>query len=125
MELGKGQWGDNPKDLIGLRKLFLKHLKSYDRILTLRTLERSPNWHYELVEIPKNLIVSAKNGELEMKRESKQFPKPGYCYVRNKKGEDIYQLYFDADSERKLQVKNLLKTYCTVHATWEFFIPFG
>ena len=58
-----------------------------------------------------------------MKLESKQFPKPGYCYVRDKNGEEMYQLYFDGGSERKLQVKNLLKKHCVVHATWEFEVP--
>ncbi|KMP11115.1 restriction endonuclease [Candidatus Nitromaritima sp. SCGC AAA799-C22] len=123
MELGKGKWGDDEKDLIGLRKMFLGHLKNYKRILILRALEKGPQWHYELVEIPINLMKSAQKGELELKKKSKQFPKPGYCHVRTTKGENIYQLYFDAGSERKLQVKNLLKSYCKVHATWEFFMP--
>jgi len=123
MELGRGKWGDDDDDLIGLRKLFLDHLKNYDRILTLRALEKGPQWRYELVEIPKTLMEAAKNGKLEMKKESTQYPKPGYCYVQSAEGEDIYQLYFDAGGERKLQVKNLLKSYCTIHATWEFFVP--
>lgn len=125
MELGKGRWGDNPKDLIALRQLFLEHLKNYDRIFTLRALKRSPNWHYELVEIPKTLMLAAKSGELKMQMKSKQFPKPGYCYVRSRGGEETYQLYFDAGSERKLQVKNLWKKHCIVHATWNFLIPAG
>ena len=56
MELGKGVWGDNPNDLVGLRKHFLEHMKAYDRILTLRTLTKAPKWKYELVEIPKSLL---------------------------------------------------------------------
>lgn len=123
MELGQGEWGDKENDLIGLRKSFLNHLKNYDRILILRSLEKGPQWRYELVEIPKALMEDAKNGGLEMKKESTQYPKPGYCYVRSPRGEDIYQLYFDGGSERKLQVKNLLKSYCTIHATWEFLVP--
>ena len=123
MELGKGAWGDDPKDLIRLRSMFLQHLKSYDRIFTLRALRRAPNWFYELVEIPKQLLLAAKNGELEMQLKSKQFPKPGYCHVRSRSKEMIYQLYFDAGSERKLRVKNLLKSACKVHATWSFVIP--
>jgi len=56
MELGQGEWGDDDDDLIGLRQLFLDHLKNYDRILTLRALEKGPQWRYELVEIPKTLM---------------------------------------------------------------------
>jgi len=123
MELGQGNWGDNEDDLIGLRQSFLDHLQKYDRILTLRALEKGPQWRYELVEIPKALMEEAENGELEMKKESPQNPKPGYCHVRTPEGKIIYQLYFDAGSERKLQVRNLLKSYCTIHATWEFFVP--
>lgn len=123
MELGKGDWGDNPQDLVDLRRLFLQHLSFYERIFTLRALRRAPDWHYELVEIPKALMLAAEQGDLEMKLDSKQFPKPGYCYVRTDGGEDIYQLYFDGGSERKLQVKNLLKSQCIVHAIWRFVIP--
>lgn len=123
MELGKGAWGDNPDDLVGLRKQFLAHMKSYDRILTLRTLTKAPKWKYELVEIPKGLLIKAKDGELKMMTESKQYPKPGYCYVRNQDGETIFDLYFDGGTERKLQIKNLSKSVCSVHATWEFIIP--
>jgi len=123
MELGKGDWGNNPKDLEKLRNSFLNHMKNYERILTLRTLEKGPKWKYELVEIPKALMISAKEGELEMKLDSKQFPKPGYCHVPQKEGIKKFQLYFDGGSERKLQVKNLLKEFCSVHATWEFVIP--
>ncbi len=122
MELGRGNWGDNPKDLIGLRDSFFKHLQKYDRIFTLRALSRGPSWNYELVEIPKKILAAAKTGALEMKLESKQFPKPGYCRVRNEKGEEIFQLYFDGGGERKLQLKNLMKKYCIVHATWKFTI---
>lgn len=121
MELGKDDWSDKPSDLAGLRNSFFKHMKRYDKILSLRAIQKAPNWKYELVEIPKKLLLKAKKGKLEMKLGSKQFPKPGYCYVTdgNKK---IYQLYFDAGSERKLQVKNLLKEYCDVWASWSFTI---
>lgn len=123
MELGRGTWGDNPNDLVGLRDAFLHHLKNYERIFTLRALQRAPQWHYELVEIPKNLMQKARGGRLEMKLNSIQFPKPGYCYVNAKNGDEIYQLYFDGGTERKLQLKNLKKTYCRVHARWQFTIP--
>ncbi len=123
MELGKGKWGSKLQDLGNLRKLFLEHLNNYERIFTLRALQRVPDWYYELVEIPKTIMLAAEHGKLEIKRKSKQSPKPGYCHVRTDEGEDIYQLYFDAGSERKLQVKNLLKSRCIVHATWHFVIP--
>lgn len=123
MELGKGHWGDNPKDLKGLRDQFLTHMKNYERILSLRALSRAPRWKYELVEIPKQVFAAAINGELKMMTDSEQFPKPGYCYVRKPNGDPMFDLYFDAGSERKLQIKNLRKNYCRIHAVWEFVIP--
>lgn len=123
MELGKGQWGDDPEDLRGLLDSYLAHLNGYQRVLILRALEKGPRWRYELVEIPRDILLLASGGALEMKLDSKQYPKPGYCYVRSGRGADLFQLYFDAGGERKLQVKNLRKDLCKVHATWSFVIP--
>lgn len=123
MELGKGTWGDNPEDLKGLRDQFIEHMKGYDRILTLRTLHKENPWKYELVEIPKELFLRAGEGRLVMMTSSKQYPKPGYCYVTESDGVAMFELYFDGGGERKLQIKNLKKKYCSVHATWEFSIP--
>jgi len=123
MELGKGQWSDNPADIEGLRQQFFAHMKSYDRILCLRALEKGPRWKYELVEIPKELLALARSGRLEMKINSRQSPKPGYCYVYAQDGRKLFDLYFDGGTERKLQIKNLRKDQCRVHAVWEFLIP--
>ncbi len=123
MELGKGVWGSDPKELEGLRQQFFDHLKSYDRILSLRALRKGPRWKYELVEIPKALLLGADRGVLEMKLDSKQTPRPGYCYVKDQEGRSVCELYFDGGTERKLQLKNLQKALCRIHATWEFLIP--
>ncbi len=123
MELGKGKWGSRIQDLEGLRDQFLEHLEHYERILSLRALAKAPEWKYELVEIPKALLLMAREGTLEVMRKSTQSPKPGYCHVSDKKGNLLFDLYFDAGSERKLQIKKLKKSLCRVHATWEFIIP--
>jgi Type II site-specific deoxyribonuclease len=120
MELGGGHWGDNPEDLIGLRQQFLENLANTDRILILRALKKgNPDFLYELVEVPKRLLQRATTGRFEMRLESKQFPKPGYCYVE-KNGELLFCLYFDGGGERKLQIKYLNKILCLSHATWHF-----
>lgn len=121
MELGKGNWSDE-KDLAGLRNQFFHHMQSYDRILSLRRLPTGKDnlRRYELVEIPKSLLEEAKNGSLSMVQESKQTPKPGYCYINDANGNEKFQLYFDGGTERKLQIKNLDKRLCLVHAEWEF-----
>jgi type II restriction enzyme len=121
MELGKGKWGDEENDLIGLRRQFFSHMRSYDRILVLRTLSKAPNdWQYELVEIPKALLQRASGGTLRMMHGSTQYPKPGYCDVRDAKGKLLFQLYFDGGTERKLQIKAINIENCIVHARWTF-----
>lgn len=122
MELGRGDWSDDPNELEGLRDAFLEHLKQYDRIFSLRAIGKAPHWHYELVEIPKALMQQAENGRLEMMLESRQNPKPGYCHVFGADMSLLYQLYFDAGSERKLQVKGLRKSACVVHGEWQFTV---
>ena len=99
---------------------FFKHMQSYERILTLRRLPVKGYQFYELVEIPKALLLEAEHGEMEMKMDSTQVVKPGYCYVRDEQGNLKFELYFDGGSERKLQVRKLDKKLCTVHATWKF-----
>lgn len=122
MELGGGQWGDDPNDLIGLRDQFFAHMNQYDRILVLRKLPLTAmGLRYELVEIPKELLLEAEGGEFEMKTASTQRgAKPGYCYVPNKQGPLRFALYFDGGGERKLQIKSLDKSLCVVHAEWNF-----
>jgi hypothetical protein len=115
MELGKGEW-----ELALLRSMFLDHLKNYDRIFTLRCLSfESAQISYELVEIPKALLLESAYCELEIKNESKQKPKPGYGWVRESNGDVKFALYFDGGTERKLQIKGLKKSLCKVHATWQ------
>ncbi|GAB4193776.1 MAG: hypothetical protein OHK0022_09040 [Roseiflexaceae bacterium] len=115
MELGRGVWEFNV-----LRERFFEHIKSYERILILRCLSKLPSrLHYELVEIPKSLLEEAIHGVIREEINSKQNPKPGYCEVFD--GDEIkFQLYFDAGTERKLQIRNISLKYCHVHATWKF-----
>lgn len=126
MELGRGQWGTDERDLIGLRKQFFEHMRSYERILQLRYFGKSSlastdaTHRYELVEIPKALLLEAQTGVLEMIHSSRQIPRPGYCTVRDRNNEIKFKLYFDGGTERKLQIKHLRKDLCIVHATWEF-----
>ena len=122
MELGRGRWEDE-RDLAGLRDSFLRHMGQYERILSLRALRKGPDWHYELVEIPTVLLQQAQTGQITMQHESRQTPKPGYCDVRDRSENLLFRLYFDGGTERKLQVKDLLKSSCIVHGEWEFTAP--
>ncbi|OOE84210.1 hypothetical protein BZG73_10095 [Salinivibrio siamensis] len=125
MELGKNpNWGQDETVLTELRKEFLSHLQGYERILVLRYLPgRKANseysHYYELIEIPKTLLITCQDGWFEMKFDSRQNPKPGYCYVVEGKTK-LFSLYFDGGGERKLQIKSIIKERCILHATWEF-----
>jgi type II restriction enzyme len=116
MELGKGIW-----DLSLLRDMFIEHMRSYERIFQFRCLKRGPKIYlYELVEIPKALLLEGADSELVVQEKSKQSPKPGYGNVFDKQGKLKFALYFDAGTERKLQIKKIRKDLCIVHATWKF-----
>jgi hypothetical protein len=116
MELGKGQW-----ILEKLRESFLEHMRGYERIFTLRCLAAGQTtYKYELVEIPKALLLEAANCRLAIQEKSRQDPKPGYGYVDDDRGNLKFALYFDGGTERKLQVKHIRKSLCAVHATWSF-----
>ncbi|MBX7221808.1 MAG: restriction endonuclease [Blastocatellia bacterium] len=119
MELGKGDW-----KFPLLRDRFLEHLSHYERIFTMRCLASGPiQVRYELVEIPKALMLESSLCQFELCEDSKQDPKPGYGYVKDPAGQLKYALYFDGGTERKLQIKNLQKTLCKVHAVWSFDLP--
>ncbi len=116
MELGRGEWR---LDL--LLQLFLEHMSGYERIFTMRRLQPGPEqYEYELVEIPKALMLEAANAELLVRDASQQNPKPGYGNVYDAQRVLKYALYFDGGTERKLQIKGLRKTLCKVHASWQF-----
>lgn len=116
MELGKGAW-----ELSLLREMFARHMDSYERIFQFRCLLLSSSqYFYELVEIPKTLLAEVMNVELEIRTSSKQLPKPGYGRVFDPDGKLKFELYFDAGTERKLQVKNIRKDLCVLHASWRF-----
>lgn len=126
MEMGKGNWATTA-DVEALRSRFLSHMNDYDRIFSLRNLERpglknSTRFVYELVEIPKALLERAGNFPVEIQQESRQTPKPAYVRV-TEQGNTLFELYFDGGTERKLQVKRLAKSACIVHATWTFDPP--
>ncbi|MBL3591113.1 MAG: restriction endonuclease [gamma proteobacterium endosymbiont of Lamellibrachia anaximandri] len=126
MELGKGEWTDKIEHLQGLRNQFIEHMSSYERIFQLRCLSNNSKkynantYHYELIEIPKALMLEATNGVLAYSERSVQIPKIGTCSVLDSDGAIKFQLYFDGGGERKLHIKKLQKNLCIKHAEWKF-----
>lgn len=121
MELGRGRW-ESEADLAGLRDRMLSHLENYERIFSLRCLTPRPDdlWEYELVEIPRELLLGARGLPCEMAHESRQVPKPGRCFIRDNAGHLQAELYFDGGSERKLRIQKIAIEACRVHARWKF-----
>src|SRR5579884_2760167 len=123
MELGKGKW-EEENDLRDLcQNRFQPHLTHYDRIFIFRCLTPAdPVSHeYELVEAPMALFTNACSvGEFAMRQDSKQTPRPGYCWVRDRDGNLLYELYFNGGTERKLRVQKLRRDLCVFHAAWTF-----
>ena len=119
MELGKGKWV-----LEELLARFLAHLNNYDKIFTLRYIKPTYlTFKYQLIEIPKTLLLESKNAHLVVMENSTQDPKPGYGYVFDQNGEKKFSLYFDGGSERKLQIKHLNVSLCIIHAEWCYTLP--
>lgn len=123
MELGRGAWGDRLEDIVALRDRLLEHLSRYDRVFVMRCLTpgTKSHYHYEVIEILKSLIVRA-DGAYEIDLDSnQQGAKPATYRVNDEIGL-CFELYFDAGSERKLQVRKLRKDLCRLHAEWRFEI---
>ena len=117
MEMGKGDW--DPPNVQFPR--FLSHLAGYERIFVLRCLKRiNSRYHYELVEIPKALLLEVRKENVKPAASTRQATMPHYCEIRDADDRKKFSLYFDAGTERKLQIKDLRKDLCIVHATWRF-----
>lgn len=125
MELGKGTWGKDVGDLKRLCDKFVAHLAGYDRVFVLRYLTPGARTEheYEVIEIPKPLLLLAPTGEFQISVRSRQSAAvPGTCIVRDDAGV-MFELYFDGGSERKLKVQKLRRNLCVHHATWKFSTP--
>lgn len=123
MELGKGAW-QTESDIRDLQQRMFRHMNGYDRIFTLRCFrlksDGKTDYEYELVEIPKKLLLCSENFPVEIVNRSRQTPKPAYVHVFDSEGQKSFSLYFDGGTERKLQVKNLRKSLCIIHCQWKF-----
>lgn len=124
MELGKGNW-ETEEDLEKLRSRMISHMESYERIFTLRCLTPEDEFQreYELLEIPKSLLLRSQDFPCRMNMTSRQNPKPGRCVVEDDTGRVLLELYFDGGSERKLQVQKIAVSECMFHSRWKFAIP--
>jgi len=121
MELGKGAW-TTVADVEALRERMFQHMTHYDRIFILRCFRpHADQFDYELVEIPKSLLLSSKQFPISIMENSRQNPKPARCEVSDADGL-AFSLYFDGGTERKLQIQHLAKRNCLTHAKWNITV---
>jgi type II restriction enzyme len=119
MELGKGEWSDDPEHFRALCGQVVDHLGRYERILVFRRLKHRTHEVYELVEIPKSLVLDALKLDPVISVESASAIKPATTELVDDEG-TVLRLYFDGGGERKLKIKDIRKGACHVHATWTF-----
>ena len=93
------------------------HLMHYERILSLRSFQTGRTWEYELVEIPRKVLlrISTLNpGDFSARITNGS----SRATVRGEQGEPLFVLSMDGSVE-KVTVRNLDVRSCVVHARWQ------
>ena len=100
----------------GVREKIVPHLESYDRILTLRSfVEGAREVRYELVEIPKKVLLRIRN--LEPADFLPRTPNGSTSARITSDGRRIFTLLLDGSVE-KITIGSLAVSDCIKHATW-------
>lgn len=96
------------------------HLNHYERIISLRSFLTDTKVRYELVEIPKDVLLG-----ISRLRPSDFSPRTANgsssATVRGSDGNPSFVLSLDGSVE-KITVRNLPLRLCKVHATWEVIL---
>lgn len=100
--------------LIGLERI-LVHLDRYDRVLMLRVFRNADSTRYELLEIPKSVIMSMK--DLSILDFTPITPAGSTKAVVRCADQTAFTLVFDG-SDNKITIRNLRVALCRLHATW-------
>lgn len=105
-------------DFLAVMPRVLAHLRQYERILVLRAFGRlatSPEVRYELIEIPKELLLQA---EYITAADFKPVTKArGTTVAVRYGGRQAFYLVFDG-SDQKITIRRLPVALCTMHASW-------
>jgi hypothetical protein len=96
------------------------HLNHYERIISLRSFLADSKVRYELVEIPKDVLLGISRlhpSDFSPRTENGS----SRATVRGSKGNPSFVLCLDGSVE-KITVRNLPLNLCKVHATWEVIL---
>jgi type II restriction enzyme len=99
-----------------LIKRVLQHLDRYDVMLMLRAVWELPLIHYQLVEIPVNLLRLIRTADLKPVGKRGGRKSLGADVLR--KGDKVFHVHFDG-SDGKCQVRNLPVRKCVMLQEWD------
>ena len=102
-----------PSVLIGR---VMRHLERYDVILMLRAVWETPLIHYQLLEIPIEVLKLIRDADLQPVGSRKGRQSLGADVSRG--GERLFHVHFDG-SDGKCQIRNLHIRYCNLLAQWD------
>lgn len=102
-----------------LIKRVLQHLNRYDVVLMLRAVWELPLIHYQLLEIPVNLLKLIRTADLQPVGKRSGRKSLGADVLR--KGQEVFHVHFDG-SDGKCQVRNLHVRNCVMLQEWDLHL---
>ena len=105
-----------PSVLIGR---VMRHLEEYDVILMLRAVWETPLIHYQLLEIPIEVLKLIRDADLQPVGRRKGRQSLGADVLR--KQERLFRVHFDG-SDGKCQIRNLHVRYCNMLSQWDLHV---
>ena len=97
----------------------MQHLSRYDIILMLRAVWELPVVHYQLVEIPVDLLKLMRTATFEPVGRRKGRKSLGVDVFRGR--EKVFHVHFDG-SDGKCQVRDLAVSNCVMLETWDALV---
>jgi len=97
----------------------VRHLEKYDVILMLRAIWEIPLIHYQLIEIPIEVLKLIQNVGLQPVGRQKGRQSLGADVFRRQ--ERLFHVHFDG-SDGKCQLRNLHLRYCNTLSNWDLHV---
>jgi hypothetical protein len=100
----------------------MDHRKRYDVILMLRAVWEHPLIHYQVLEIPIDLLALIKTADLRGSGKRRGRQSLGADVLRN--GEKVFRVHFDG-SEGKCSVRGIQIQDCRMLSSWDYRVREG
>jgi len=95
----------------------VQHLSRYDYILMLRAVWERPVIHYQVLDIPINLLRMIEGAQLEYT--GRRTTRKSMTSDIFREGRKVFQVYFDA-ADGKCQIKRLPVAECQILTSWDY-----